>query len=197
MEVSKTQVAIIGALLVSIICLVLAPYALSVDYSVLSHTTSEAAAQGTDGAWLARTGFFLFGLGVFWLSISKRTWALSARIVHGAFGILLVAAAVYSHRPVIEGVGYDQFEDTLHSIAATSMGFVFAFGVLIVGWRRVSGWKVIDFLALGASILVPLAMLSTTGWDGLWQRAMFAIAYVWYIVEAVDTHRSTALDAFG
>jgi hypothetical protein len=97
---------------------------------------------------------------------------------------------------VIEGADYDRFEDTLHSIAATSMGFVFAFGVVIVGWRRVSGWKVIDVVALVASVLVPLAMLATTGWDGLWQRGMFLIAYVWYIVEAVDTHRSTALDAF-
>lgn len=197
MEVSKTQVAIIGALLVSIACLIFAPGLVGGDYSVIAHTTSEAAAQGTEGAWLARTGFLLFGLGVFWLSIAKRNWALSARVAHGAFGILLVASAVYSHRPVVEGADYDRVEDTLHSIVATSMGFVFALGVLIVGWRRVSGWKVIDMVALAASVVVPLAMLSTAGWDGLWQRGMFAIAYVWYIVEAVDTHRSTALDAFG
>jgi hypothetical protein len=196
MEVSRTQVAIIGALLASIACLILAPGALTDAYSVVSHTTSEAAAQGTQGAWLARTGFLLFGLGVFWLSIAKRNWAYSARVLHGAFGILLIASAVYSHRPVVEGADYDAFEDTLHSIAATSMGFVFAMGVLIVGWRRVSGWKIIDVVALSASVVVPLAMLLTTGWDGLWQRGMFAIAYVWYIVEAVDTHRSTALDAF-
>lgn len=188
--------AIIGAFLVSIVCLVVAPSVLPADYSVLEHTISEAAAQATDGAWLARTGIFLFGLGVFWLSVSKRTWAISARIVHGAFGILMIAAAVYSHRPILGGVDYDQFEDTLHSIAATSMAFAFAFGVLIVGWRRVSGWKVIDFIAMAAAIVVPFAMAASTGWAGLWQRGMFLIAYVWYVREAIDTHRSIALDAF-
>lgn len=188
--------AIIGAFLVSIACLIIAPGVLPADYSIADHTISEAAAQATDGAWLARTGIFLFGLGVFWLSVSKRTWALSARIVHGAFGILMIAAAVYSHRPMMEGVDYDQFEDTLHSIAATSIGFAFAFGVLIVGWRRVSGWKVIDFIAIAAAIGVPIAMAANTGSVGLWQRGMFAVAYVWYILEAVDTHRSIALDAF-
>lgn len=188
--------AIIGAFLASIVCLVLAPTVLPDDYSVFVHTVSESAAQGTEGAWLGRTGIFLFGLGVFWLSVSKRTWALSARIVHGAFGILMIAAAVYSHRPLLEGVPYDQLEDTLHSVAATSMGFAFAIGVLIVGWRRVSGWKVIDFIAIAAAVAVPLGMMATTEWAGLWQRVMFAIAYIWYILETVDTHRSVALDAF-
>ena len=197
MEVSRTQVAIIGAFLASIGCLLLAPWVLPDEYSAVIHTVSESAAQGTDGAWLGRTGIFLFGLGVFWLSASKRTWALSARVVHGAFGVLMIAAAVYSHRPLLEGVDYDRFEDTLHSIAATAMGFAFAIGVLIVGWRRVSGWKVIDFVAIGASVVIPVAMMSLTGWDGLLQRGMFAIAYLWYIIEAVDTHRSIALDAFG
>lgn len=197
MEVSRTQLAIIGAFLASMVCLILAPMVLPDGYSVFAHTVSESAAQGTDGAWLARTGIFLFGLGVFWLSVSKRTWALSARILHGAFGILMIAAAVYSHRPWLDGLPYDQFEDTLHSIAATSMGFAFAIGVLIVGWRRVSGWKVIDFIAIAASVAVPLGMMATTEWAGLWQRVMFAIAYLWYIIEAVDTHRSVALDAFG
>ncbi len=189
--------AIIGAFLVSIACLVIAPTVLPADYSVSAHTVSESAAQGTDGAWLGRTGIFLFGLGVFWLSVSKRTWALSARIVHGAFGILTIAAAVYSHRPLLDGVPYDRFEDTLHSIASTAMGFAFAIGVLIVGWRRVSGWKVIDFFAIAAAVAVPIGMTVTPDYAGLWQRGMFAIAYVWYILETVDTHRSVALDAFG
>jgi hypothetical protein len=197
MEVSRTQLGIVVALLVSMACLILAPTVLPEGYSVVAHTTSEAAAQTTDGAWLARTGLFLFGLAVFWLSISRRSWALSARVLHGAFGVLMIAAAVYSHRPVLGGGDYDAVEDMLHSIAATSMGFVFALGVLVVGWRRVSGWKAIDFLALIAAVAVPIGMTVTTGWAGLWQRAMFAIAYVWYMVEAVDTHRSVALDLFG
>lgn len=196
MEVSRTQIAITATFLVSVACLILAPGVLTDEYSVLSHTTSEAAAQATQGAWLARTGFFLFGLGVFWLSIYRRNWAASARFLHGSFGVLMIAAAVYSHRPVVDGASYDHFEDFLHSIAASGMGFAFAFGVLVVGWRRVSGWNVIDIIALAASVAVPIAMMATDGWDGLWQRIMFAAAYAWYILEVVDTQRSTAMDAF-
>lgn len=197
MEVSRTQLAIIGAFLVSIACLITAPVVLPENYSVVEHTISEAAAQSTEGAWLARTGIFLFGLGVFWLGVSKRTWALSARIVHGAFGILMIAAAVYSHRPMLDGVDYDRLEDTLHVMASTSMAVAFAVGVVIVGWRRVSGWKLIDFVALAAAVGIPFAMASFTGWAGWLHRAMFIIAYLWYLLEVIDTHRSVALDAFG
>jgi hypothetical protein len=188
---------IIVSLLVSMACLILAPAVLPEGYSVVANTVREAAAQTTEGAWLARTGLFLFGLGAFWLSVSKRSWAVSARFLHGTFGVLMIATAVYSHRPVLGGGVFDQVEDTLHSIAATAMGFAFALGVLVVGWRRVSGWKPIDFLALVATVAVPIGMTMTTGYAGLWQRAMFGIAYLWYLVEAVDTHRSVALDLFG
>jgi hypothetical protein len=160
----------------------------------MGHTTSEAAAQATEGAWLARTGFLLFGLGVLFLSITKRGWPPTARFLHGAFGLLMIAAGVYSHRPFLEGVDFDLVEDLLHSVSATGMGFAFALGVLVVGWRRIPRWRLADAVALAAAIAVPIAMISTTGADGFASKRDVLVAYLWYGAELLDLRRRSAFD---
>lgn len=182
------------AFLTSIACLMIAPLALPDGYSVVEHTTSEAAAQATEGAWLARSGFLLFGLGVFCLSIVKRDWPMSVRYLHGLFGVAMIATAVYSHRPALDDIDYDRVEDMLHSVAATGMGFIFAAGVLVAGWRRIPRWRVLDVVALLSAIVIPIAMATTDGADGLWQRGMFLVAYVWFAIEAMESRRRTAFN---
>lgn len=191
---SSTRALIMVALLGAVLCLAIAPSALPEGYSTVEHTTSEAAAQATPGAWLARSGFLLFGLAVFCLSLVKRGWPRSARYLHGLFGLLLLATAVYSHRPFVEGVSYDQVEDLLHSVAVTAMGFVFAAGVLVVGWLRIPRWKLADVVALASAVAIPIAMTATAGIDGLLQRVMFGVAFVWYGLEVIDTQRRTSFD---
>jgi hypothetical protein len=186
MDGARARAGVFAALFASAILLLLSPLAIGNDYSVLSHTTSEAAAQATPGAWVARSGFLLFGLSVVGLSIVQRKWSSTARWIHRAFGVLMVAAAVYSHRPFVEGVAFDQVEDALHSVAATGMGFAFAAGVLVVGWSRIPRWRVFDMIALAAALLIPLGMAVIGDWAGLLQRVMFAIAYIWYGMETVS-----------
>lgn len=197
MELSRARPLIFLALFASVLSLALGPLAVPGGYSVVVHTTSEAAAQATPGAWLTRTGFLLFGLGVFCLSAVKRGWPSSARVLHGVFGLLLIAAAVYSHRPFIDGVEYDRVEDMLHSVAATGMGFAFAFGVLVVGWRRIPRWKIADAVALVAATAIPITMMTTAGFDGLLQRGVFLVAYLWYASELTDIRRRTSFDTVG
>ncbi|HUG31858.1 MAG TPA: DUF998 domain-containing protein [Acidimicrobiia bacterium] len=197
MELSRVRLAIVAALLISIISLGVAPMILPEGYSVLEHTTSEAAAQGTEGAWLARTGFLFLGIAVFCLAVAKRSWPTSARVLHSSFGLFMIAAGVYSHRPYLEGVSYDQMEDLLHSVAATAMGFGFAAGVLVVGWRRIPRWRITDALALIAALAIPMTMSFTSGFDGLLQRGMFLVAYLWYGLELSDTRLRTSFDTIG
>lgn len=197
MEISSSRALIGVALFASVVCLAIAPAAVPEGYSAVEHTSGEAAAQGTAGAWLARTGFLLFGLAVFCLSIVKRGWPESGRYAHGLFGLLLIAAAVYSHRPYLEGVGYDSVEDLLHSVAASVMGFAFALGVLIVGWRRIPRWSPLDVVALIASVALPIAMMTTDGYDGLLQRVLFVIAYLWYFLELRESRTRTSFDTVG
>ena len=75
-------VGILCALVISATCLLLAPALMPESYSWIQHTTSESAAQGVEGAWLARLGFVTFGLGVLWLTALLRVvWGRLAQPV--------------------------------------------------------------------------------------------------------------------
>lgn len=178
----------------SAVALLVAPTLMPSGYSWVSHSTSEAAAQGLSGAWLARLGFLMFGFGVIWLVGTRREWSTWERVAHGTFGVLMVAAAAFSHRPFIPGVPYDATEDVLHSISASGMGFAFAFGVVAVALHRESasvGQRISDGLAVLASVAIPLGMTASSGSAGLLQRGMFVVAYLWYGAEALSRGTST------
>jgi hypothetical protein len=166
-----------------------APALMPPSYSWISHTTSESAAQGVSGAWLARLGFLLLGLFVMALAFAAAPdWGPWSAVLHYAFGAFMAAAAVFSTRVWIGGP-YDRIEDALHSVAATAMGFAFAAGVaaaaLHAGRRARAGGLAFDAVAVVASVMVPLAMSAWPAVDGALQRIMFAVAYVWYASAAV------------
>jgi len=102
------------------------------------------------------------------------------------------AAAAFSHRSWQPGVSFDRTEDLLHSIAATGMGLAFAVGVVAVALeraRRRRGPRVLDVMAVTASVAIPPAMSLAPSVDGLLQRLMFGVAYAWYVTEAVRDSR--------
>lgn len=173
----------LSMLVVSLLALLLAPTQMPASYSWLRHTTSESAAQGIEGAWLARLGFLIFGLTVIWLAGALvEQWSLPVRLLHGAFGVLMVATAAFSTRPWLSNAPYDPVEDAFHSFTASTMGVAFATGVLLrLLQRKRDPWgRRIDLLAAVAAVAIPLAMNALPEWDGLLQRGMFTIAYIWY-----------------
>lgn len=182
------RLIVIALLGQSVAALALAPFLMPPDYSWLSHTTSESAAQGLTGAWLARLGFLTFGLAVLWLS-SAVDWGRWGAYLHSSFGLLMVAAAVFSHRPFVEGVAFDRVEDSIHSLTATMMGFAFAGGMIAVSMQRrekLSPHRILDIAAVTASVVIPLGMVTWSSYTGLLQRSLFLVAYVWYAVEALS-----------
>jgi hypothetical protein len=188
---SLAVVVMLGA---SAICLTAAPLLLPDSYSWIEHTTSEAAAQGVDGAWLARLGFLLFGFAVLALCALKApAWGLRETLLLGAFGVLMVANAAFSHCPWEPSAPCDATEDTLHSVSATAVGFAFTLGVLSVAIRgrdRSDARRYQDLVAVVASIALPFAMAVFPGQDGAIQRVMFLVAYVWFGTEAISARRS-------
>lgn len=175
-------------LAVSALSLLAAPQVMPESYSWLSHTTSESGAQGVAGAWLARLGFFTFGLAVLWLAASLRSeWARGANWLHTAFGLLMMATAVFSHRSWVAGASFDPTEDFLHSFTATAMGFAFALGVLVRLLQREKHDlynRALDMTALVIATVIPILMVYLPTMDGLIQRLMFLTAYLWYGHEA-------------
>jgi len=180
---------ILSCLAGSAFVLAVAPAILPAGYSWIAHTTSEAAAQGVEGAWLSRLGFLVFGLAVLWLAgIARGEWGWTASFLHSGFGILMVAAAVFSARAWDAAVPFDPVEDVLHSVAATAMGFAFALGVFALVVRRVrmrAPVRWLDLSAIAASIVIPTAMIFAEGIAGVLQRGMFLVAYTWYGLETV------------
>ena len=185
---SRARWGILVLLALSMAALLAAPVLMPEDYSWLTHTASESAAQGLHGAWLARTGFVALGFAVLWLvAAAYSTWTRAARWMHLTFGIMMIGTAVYAHRPFLPGVPYDVVEDWLHSFTATLMGFVFSLGVffrLLQRAREDRKLRLLDLSALASAIFIPLLMISFPGITGLVQRVMFLVAYLWYGTEA-------------
>ena len=188
-EQAYTAAGILVCLVASALSLALAPLLMPADYSWIVHTTSESAAQGVDGAWLARLGFLLFGLGVLWLAqLEPPMWGRWAIVFHISFGVFMIGAAVFSAQPWEAGLPYDPIEDLLHSVTATVLGFSFAFGVLVIVLRRRrrrlrTRW--LDVTAIAASVVLPMGMFAVTDIAGALQRGIFLIAYTWYARETL------------
>ncbi len=196
-------VGVIALLVVSAVALAVAPVLMPAGYDWVAHTTSESAAQGVAGAWVARLGFVAFGLAVLWLAAGAAPrWGRGAVWMHAAFGVCMVATAAFSARPWWEGAAFDPVEDLLHSVTATAMGFAFVFGVMLrfaqrwfgggsgggasaggvpTGGRRAAAF---DVVAVVAASVIPLVMVFHADAAGLVQRLMFAVAYVWYAAAA-------------
>jgi hypothetical protein len=179
--------AVLLGLGASAVALALAPVLMPEDYSWVANTTSESAAQGLDGAWLGRLGLWLFGLAVLLAArVLATSWGAVATWLHVTFGVLLTASAVFSTRSWRTGAAFDRTEDALHSVAATAMGFAFAFGVVAVlvglgGQRPLL--RAAGVVAVAASVVLPLGMALWPDAAGVLQRAMFAVAYLWYAIE--------------
>lgn len=187
---SRSSVTLaLASLAGSAVALLAAPALMPEGYSWVRMTTSESAAQGVSGAWLARLGFLLLGLSVIVVAAtaSRGRWPRWGTWLHLAFGVLMIAAAVFSNRPFLAGQPFDRTEDMLHSAASTGMGFAFALGVAIVGLSRrraPAATRGLDIVGVIAPVVLPLSMSVWPDIDGVLQRLMFAIAFVWYAVEA-------------
>jgi hypothetical protein len=191
---SLAVVGVLACLAASAAALAVAPILMPTSYSWVAHTTSESAAQGVPGAWLARLGFVTFGFAVLAVAgLARHLWGRLAAWLHAGFGVLMVTAAVFSARSWEPGVPFDAVEDVLHSVSATAMGFAFAFGVVAVAWRiwrAGGGLRWLDITAVTASVVLPLAMVGWEQFAGALQRPIFVVAYVWYAVEAVHARHA-------
>lgn len=182
---TRHRVGVLTLLAFSAVALGAAPLAMPASYSSVRHAISESAAQGVVGAWIARLGLLQFGLAVLWLqAIAGGRWGGPARLAFRTFGVLMVSAAAFSHKPWEAGIPFDWTEDVLHSVAASGMGLAFAIGVVLVAMARPTR-RGLDILAVIASVVLPLAMSQRPEFAGALQRCMFAISYLWYGSEAL------------
>lgn len=177
----------------SAVCVALAPLLMPDSYSIIEHSVSESAGQGVEGAWLARFGFLFLGFAVLLIASRAEHWGAWGRLAHRVYGVAMIATATFAHMPW-EDIPYDAFEDTLHSAAASLVGFSFTVGVLVVALRRPAGQRsaiVLDTIAIIAAMTVSaLVVFELIDAAGLVQRVMFGIGYLWYGIEAARTSKA-------
>jgi hypothetical protein len=185
-KVWRPSMGILALLTLSVAALAGAPLAVEDGYSVVEHTVSESAAQGVEGAWLARLGFLLLGSGVAWLTaLSGRRWGLAGTVMLGAFGVMMVSAAAFSSKPWQADAPYDSTEDLLHSIAASAMGVAFIVGLISIGAiSATSRDRIIHYAVACLAVGLSIGLLAWEGGQGLLQRLMFLAGYVWFAREA-------------
>jgi hypothetical protein len=191
----RTTTLALVALAAAALCLALAPLAMPEDYSWVTRSISESAAQGIDGAWVARTGFLLMGLGTLLTALaSADRWRTPGSVLLGLYGVLMMSAAALSTRSWRPDAAHSALESTLHSTAATAMGFCYALGVLAVllaDRGMPTPQRVLGVAAVASSVAVPVGMLAAPSIAGVLQRAMFALALLWLAIEAHHTRNDT------
>ena len=179
-------VGVLGLLVLAVLALGIAPVWMPESYSWVEYGTSESAAQGIDGAWIARSGFILFGLAVLLLvPLRRNVWQVAGSVLHTGFAVSMFAVAAFSTKPWEEGVTFVESEDLLHSLFASVMGFCFVGGVVtVMVLRRATSFRTVapDIVALAITATVML-LLSSSVW-GVLQRLIFLTAAVWYAREA-------------
>ena len=183
------------ALGAALAALALAPLAMPSTYDWISNSISESGAQQLPGAWVARSGFLLFGIGVLLTALLQRVaWGALATWLLAAFGVLMMSCAAFSTRQWMPDAPFDPTEAALHSAAATIMGFCYGFGVLFATLhdRGMSvPQRVFSMVAVVSSIVLPLGVGLAPHVGGVLQRLMFAIAFAWFIIEAARSRTSS------
>jgi hypothetical protein len=177
------KLALQVCLIVSMLLLTIAPQFLGPEYDWRIHTTSESAAQNTENAWIARLGFALYGLAVVALAFSAPP---PARLRYLPFAVSMILVVVWSHRPYLPDRTFDVLEDTLHSVAASLVGFSFVLAIALSLFAdRDRPWQIRAFhiLAMASALALPMVMANRESLRGSAQRLMFFISYVWFLVQ--------------
>jgi hypothetical protein len=181
--------AVIALLALSALLVLLAAYAMPDGYFWRLHSISESAAQRQHNGWIARLSFLCFGAAVLMLALCMRgRWPRLTYWSNLVFAACMFGAAAFSHSPWMPGETADAFEDFLHSVFASGMGFAFCVGVVARFAHRSSRahfGRGLDALALAVATVLPLLLASASGIGGLAQRVMFAVAYLWFGREAL------------
>jgi len=158
------------------------PYYSAEGYSILKNTTSQLGAQNTPNAWIMNLTFCLLGIACIfeaWLYL-KGFWI--HKILLTIFGTGLLLTAIFQHAPIVEGMPFRDFENTLHSLFATIVGFSFTLFAVSAAFIEENNSKRVlavlaGLIAMGLSIL----MFNVTDYAGLWQRLIFMISFAWLI----------------
>lgn len=177
-----SRLAALTGIAVIVAAMLLTPLVTLGSYSSVVHTTSELAGQGMPGAVWMRIGLAGYGLGT-GAAVALRWPAHPLRdLALVVFGLGLVGSAIWASHPSDPALPFDASEDWWHSVFSGLVGTAFAAATAL----RLFGpdgrpTDLLSWIGLVASVVLPLWMFADPGpgIDGLLQRTMFAISFLW------------------
>lgn len=171
---------------VSILSLALAPLAVTDGYSLLHNTLSESGGQGVSGAFAHRGGVVITAVSVWAMTVAAaNVWARSIRNLFRVYSAALVGLVVFPEA-AWDGRPFDETVATLHTVFAVVGAGAFIVAALLLARSRpgaAMGTRTFDILVAFSIALIPQVMLVSSA-DGIWQRVMVTLGYVWLFLES-------------
>lgn len=181
------RVLALASFAMAVLAILISPFTLASSYSWLSNSISESASQGTETAWIGRAALALSGIGVLLTAVKRaKVWGKVATTAFTAFGLMWLATAVFSTRSWIATEPFNELENLLHSIFASTMSIIIA-GALVVAFRNTQA-VASRVWALGLAAVAtffPLASVLAPDFAGVFQRLMFFFTYLWFARETL------------
>lgn len=158
------------------------PFYSEEGYLLFRNTTSQLGAQSTPNAWIMNVTFFLLGIAAIiegWMHLKNYYFQ---KILITIFGLGLIFTGYFHHAPIIAEIPYSVFEDKMHSIFASVVGFSFTmFAISIAFIEKERKKRILAFLAGFIATGLSLLMFNVPDYAGLWQRLIFILSFTWLI----------------
>ena len=165
------------AVLIFALAVVLGPSYTAEGYSPVSNVISELAAQNTPNNWLMASAFVLLGMALVIEGIRNFRPAL---LPFMAFGLFFGAAGLFGHKPITQGVPYSEWMDATHSGLATASGITVTLGFIWQAMKaKTAAYRWQAALLAFVCIALPLCMLWKPSMQGIVQRAMYGLVFIW------------------
>lgn len=169
-------------ILVFVLAVLAGPLLTAPGYSPVANLISELAAQNTPHRWLMVAGFLALGAGLLW---DARRHLRGPGAAVAAFGLFLGLAGLFGHKPITPGVPYNPTWHEVHGLLGTLSGIAITVAFGWQAWRESTARpRAIAAVLCVLGLALPLAMLALPAWQGLIQRAMYALFLAWLWVHA-------------
>ena len=183
--ITPTKVGII----VFILAVLLGPLYTVNGYSIVTNLVSELGAQHTPNNFIMICAFITLGMGIVIDGVRMFQTPLLPFIL---FGVAMVIVGIFPHKPLDASQSFNIMYHNLHGIVASIAGTAITVGFIWQGFRTRGGQRVICFyMALIATIL-PILMLSISGYKGIIQRVMYLhiLGWLWLKYPVILTDRA-------
>lgn len=160
------------------LAIILGPLYTVENYSLLSNTISELAAQKTPNNFIAILGFIAFGSGII-IEWMRQPSKITLPFLF--FGIFMILAGLLPHKPIDPSLPYSITTDQLHSLMASASGIAITIGFLWSGIRSQGAKvRVFNLYMVIICVILPLIMVATPEYQGITQRLMYFQVFIWF-----------------